>query len=396
MTQQQRSAFSTILAIHDLAMLVLEFQCGIYEDVYPLMLRHDVIATTCTNIIADPSNAKSHLMDFHTAFAPWYHLRSDTASSSLRRLLRCNPKLAPLLALYGVFTNTAPLLTGLLQLPQTPSLRWSSIWMDIAASAGHLRALRVLDVVTKTCPFSAMDHAAMNGHLHVVTYLHEHRREGCTESAMDYASANGHLAVVAYLHAHRYEGCTTFAMDWAAEHGHLDVVRFLHENRTEGASPNALADAAINSHLEVVRFLLTYRPSDGCREDAMDRVAGNGHLKIVQLLHEATTCRGWTTSAMDNAAAGGHLEVVQFLHRHRPEGASDAALVRAAEGGHFDVVRFLHEQYTQGDRVAAIDRAVRQGHAQIVGYLQGKRKRESQSLYDTIKRVRLAHWPLFL
>ena len=42
----------------------------------------------------------------------------------------------------------------------------------------------------------AMDWAAENGHMHVVQWLHENRKEGCTTDAMDYAARNGHLDVV--------------------------------------------------------------------------------------------------------------------------------------------------------------------------------------------------------
>ena len=38
-----------------------------------------------------------------------------------------------------------------------------------------------------------MNHAAGNGHLNVVKYLHKHRSEGCTTLAMDYAAGYGHL-----------------------------------------------------------------------------------------------------------------------------------------------------------------------------------------------------------
>jgi hypothetical protein len=39
----------------------------------------------------------------------------------------------------------------------------------------------------------AMNGAACNGHLDVVQFLHEHRKEGCTIIAMNYAARNGHL-----------------------------------------------------------------------------------------------------------------------------------------------------------------------------------------------------------
>ncbi len=43
---------------------------------------------------------------------------------------------------------------------------------------------------------------------------------------MDFAAHNGHLEVLTWLHENRNEGCTTNAMNWAAEHGHLEVVKW--------------------------------------------------------------------------------------------------------------------------------------------------------------------------
>lgn len=45
----------------------------------------------------------------------------------------------------------------------------------------------------------AMDEAAKNGHLDVVTWLHENRQEGCTGGAMDMAGRHGHLEVTSWL-----------------------------------------------------------------------------------------------------------------------------------------------------------------------------------------------------
>ena len=57
---------------------------------------------------------------------------------------------------------------------------------------------------------------------------------------MDRAAKNGHLKMVQWLHNHRKEGCTTVAMDWAAENGHLEIVQWLHQNRNEGCTKRAM------------------------------------------------------------------------------------------------------------------------------------------------------------
>lgn len=56
------------------------------------------------------------------------------------------------------------------------------------------------------------DHAAANGHLETVKWLHENRTEGCTRYAMTDAAGNGHLETVQWLHRNRDEGCGRGAM----------------------------------------------------------------------------------------------------------------------------------------------------------------------------------------
>ncbi len=48
-----------------------------------------------------------------------------------------------------------------------------------------------------------MDGAAAHGHLDVLTWLHEHRVEGCTFEALDQAAGNGHLNILLFLHRYR-------------------------------------------------------------------------------------------------------------------------------------------------------------------------------------------------
>jgi len=56
----------------------------------------------------------------------------------------------------------------------------------------------------------------------------------------NWAAKNGHLEVVKWLHENRKEGSTTKAMDFAAEYGHLEILKFLHENRKEGCTERAI------------------------------------------------------------------------------------------------------------------------------------------------------------
>ncbi|KDO31753.1 hypothetical protein SPRG_03673 [Saprolegnia parasitica CBS 223.65] len=183
--------------------------------------------------------------------------------------------------------------------------------MDLLCRYGDLDMVHFLHLHGAPCSKDAMDWAASAGHLHVVQYLHQHRREGATTDALDNAAKHGHLAVVEFLDRHRHEGATTKAMDEAAVHGHLEVVRYLHFNRREG-----------------------------CTKYGMDRAALEGHLRILEFLH-SHRYEGCTVNAINWAAQHGHLEIVRFLHTHRKEGYTANALKWAAQNNHFDVVHFL-------------------------------------------------------
>lgn len=55
---------------------------------------------------------------------------------------------------------------------------------------------------------------------------------------MDHAAQNGHLNIVQFLHTNRQEGCTNHAMESAAARGHFKTFKWLYANRSERFSPN--------------------------------------------------------------------------------------------------------------------------------------------------------------
>ncbi|KDO28563.1 hypothetical protein SPRG_06421 [Saprolegnia parasitica CBS 223.65] len=189
------------------------------------------------------------------------------------------------------------------------------------------------------CSTSAMDDAATNGHLEVVTFLHWNRTEGGTAFALDGAAANGHLDVIEFLHLNRREGCTTRALDEAAANGHLAVVQFLHFNRTEGCTHQALDEAISRGHLDVVRFLIEHR-AEGASFNMLDRAATYGRLEIVEYL-DSLGSAACTVAAVDNAALYGHLHAVKYLLANRAEGGSRHAVESALDLGHVQIAEYL-------------------------------------------------------
>ena len=80
-----------------------------------------------------------------------------------------------------------------------------------------------------------LDNAIIIGDLLTVKYCDKILSECFTTNAMNWAAENGHLEVVKWLSENRKE-CTEYAMDSAAKNGHLEVVKWLSENRKEGCT----------------------------------------------------------------------------------------------------------------------------------------------------------------
>ncbi|EQC27729.1 hypothetical protein SDRG_14480 [Saprolegnia diclina VS20] len=181
------------------------------------------------------------------------------------------------------------------------------------------------------------DIVAGQGFLPLVRRLHDRGSE-CSTGAMD--SWNGHLEVVRFLHEHRREGCTTRAMDTAARHGHFEVVKFLHFNRTEGCSYKAHYEAILQGRVDIVRFLLEHR-GENASPNLLDFAAANGQLEIVQYLNGLGTFH-CTVDAVDSAARRVHLALVQYLVANRNEGGTRDDVVRTAlEYGQLHTAEYL-------------------------------------------------------
>lgn len=208
------------------------------------------------------------------------------------------------------------------------------------------------------CPIKRIIDAAAAGRLDFVIWFFENRAEhivGTTDNAMDIAATNGHLNVVSWLHDNSDQTCTTAAMNGAANNNHLNAVRFLHKNRAEGCTADALDGAASNGHIEIVRFLLDHR-TEGCTSVGADAAATNGHLEVARLLHSRQAAV-LTCNALDGAAANGHLEVVKWLLRGDciDDNAGScheitATMDQAAINGHLAIVKCLDGYESSGNK----------------------------------------------
>jgi hypothetical protein len=249
--------------------------------------------------------------------------------------------------------------------------------MDHAAFNGNLDAVTWLHSIGAKCSVWAMNLAASRGFDRVVVWLHANRKEGCTHAAVDMAVTTGHVGLVRWLLTHGYP-CSSYAFDMSAATADLEFVKFLVEHNACVANftHNALALAAGSGNLGIVEYLHGL----GCEgsESVIDSAAEAGNLEIVQWLHH-NRHDGCTTAAMDNAAARGHLDVVQWLHHNRTEGCSTEAIDGSAANGHIDVVRWLHEFRTEGCTTRAVDNAAGNGDLIMLTWLLDNRSEGGSS-----------------
>ncbi|RHY29588.1 hypothetical protein DYB32_005043 [Aphanomyces invadans] len=255
---------------------------------------------------------------------------------------------------------------------QIPLANFSERALAFAAKQGHVDVVKYICTVggITTSP-DALDLAAMGGHSPVVKFLTEPLPSmPATTLAMDHAASQGNLDLVEFLHAHRTEGCTPAAMDAAASHGHIDVVKFLHSNRHEGCTKDAVDHAAANGFADIVQFLVLHRPEGGTSE-TLKVYASRGDVRMVKWLHEHWKHSKWPVQAVNAAATNGHATVVQYLMDRQLVAYSPHALVGAAKNGHFDVVDYLLPKKPPKTCVArAIESALASHHDKIAKYLK--------------------------
>uniref|UniRef100_H3HBW0 Uncharacterized protein n=1 Tax=Phytophthora ramorum TaxID=164328 RepID=H3HBW0_PHYRM len=272
--------------------------------------------------------------------------------------------------------------------PKQPQDSGNSLVMDFAACNGHLDILTWLHNTEQLsgCSTRAMDDAAKNGHLPIVQWLSQHRSEGCTTKAMDYAASSGHLPVVQWLHQHRTEGCTTRAMDLAAQNGQLHVLQWLNDNRSEGCTSSAVNYAATEGYLHIVRWLCEARKEE-CSSTAMVNAARGGHLYILEYLgeHFPQLFESIGPKMVHAAIANGQAAVLTWLIAMLPvkslkcEEAAGSWMDVASEYGQVGILKWFHDHATAlpmsvdghlpACTVEAIEKAARNGHSDVLVYL---------------------------
>lgn len=203
-----------------------------------------------------------------------------------------------------------------------------------AAMEGRLDVLKLIMGHWRGCGFeyeSAVYHAALHGHKHVLDWYLVLPREGLEEGVAKYLGT--------------LQGSIHGACDGAARGGHLELLKYLREKGC-GWSKNTFIRAARGAHLHVLKWLRECEcPLD---IDSMSYPAArSGSLETLQWVHD-NGCP-WNKSMCAAAAKGGHLEILKWL---RGNGCpwDDDTCTQAAMHGHLEVLKWARENECPWDR----------------------------------------------
>jgi hypothetical protein len=154
------------------------------------------------------------------------------------------------------------------------STQWASPHCKVASlNYGHFTA-------------HVMDAAAQNGHVHIIIWLHAHRREGCSSRAVVLAAMNGYLSVVQWLVSNYPVKVTADALLIAIGSGQTKVAQWLQSEVNIAWHGNFVVCATRHSCRELFAWTLSLFP-DQCTPITMDNAALSGNRELFYELHNA-------------------------------------------------------------------------------------------------------------
>ncbi|XP_048466088.1 ankyrin repeat and sterile alpha motif domain-containing protein 1B isoform X6 [Rhincodon typus] len=221
---------------------------------------------------------------------------------------------------------------------------------------------------TDTSGYTALHHAALNGHKDVVLKLLQYEastnvadNKGCFP--LHLAAWKGDMDIVKILIHHgpshsrvnEQNNENETALHCAAQYGHSEVVAVLLEELTDPTIRNnkfetPLDLAALYGRLQVVKMLINAHPNlmscNTKKHTPLHLAARNGHKAVVQVLLEAgmdVNCQTEKGSALHEAALFGKLDVVRILL----EAGIDASIKDTQEWTALDILKDHPSQKSQ-------------------------------------------------
>ena len=133
---------------------------------------------------------------------------------------------------------------------------WDSGTINAAAYQGNLEMVKYC--VANECPIDedGCAHAAENGHLECLKYLHEEAKAPWYWETAVEAAKNGHLHILEYLIERKYDQFDVSACWCAAMNGHLDCLKYLRETAKAPWDSFAVRQAYENEHPDCLQYLL--------------------------------------------------------------------------------------------------------------------------------------------
>ena len=133
---------------------------------------------------------------------------------------------------------------------------WDHLTINRASEQGNLEMVKYC--VANECPIDtwACAHAALNGDLACLKYLHEEAKAPWDWYTANWAAQNGHLHILEYLVERKYNKYHESACWFAAGNGLLDCLKYLHETAKALWDKEVLRVAHENKHSGCVQYLL--------------------------------------------------------------------------------------------------------------------------------------------
>lgn len=201
---------------------------------------------------------------------------------------------------------------------------WEHKVCEHAAEKGHIEIL-IWALQNGAPPSPHMfNNAAINGHLHIVQWLHVNRNEypyrdhytlyvhgNFQEIPISTKVANrGYLHILQWLEKHKYIiGGMSYSA--AASGGHLHILEWLNTNNY-APTGDPSASAARNNNPEIMQWL--YGHGIVITTDAIETAVMYGNLKVAQWIHNNISITYINKSRLAiTAAEHGYLEILQWL-----------------------------------------------------------------------------------
>jgi hypothetical protein len=250
-----------------------------------------------------------------------------------------------------------------------------------------------------------MTKAALNDHLEILKFLHQHRKEGCLDSTPDAVCAKGHLETLRFLLEVRKGKCTVKGFHAALERGHVGVAKYLLKETDFKVDEEALLLATRGWQIQSVELILdidatsdwTVLSLDSYHKALLVCCEGN-MLDIFEILMSRVPKVETPESALITAASHGHLSIFEHLYETRPTPPSETMLATilnyTIERNYIEILQYILEKNPSVSlNEFALGRAAFEGNLAVVCFILNSR--EEGCLYCAASAVRTRLLPAF-